>query len=286
MEIEHDPVSGRHTTGHEWDGIKELDTPVPWPARLALILTILFAMGYWVFYPAWPYLSDFSRGLIGYSSRDAVLQAVAEADDHRWEGEAELFDRDLEDLVADPAVRTRHEAAAAVLARDNCIMCHGRSLEGQPGFPNLTDGTWLWSGTVAEIEWTILYGINSDHDEERGGEMPAFGDMEMLEAEDIRAVSDYVLSLSAQDHDADLARLGAEVFEYDCSGCHGEDGAGGLETGAPDLTDGFWIYGGDRAAIQATVTHGRRGVMPAWEDRLSPAEIRKLALYVYWQSHE
>ncbi|MEM1298913.1 MAG: cytochrome-c oxidase, cbb3-type subunit III [Pseudomonadota bacterium] len=286
MQVEFDEVSGRNTTGHEWDGIKELDTPVPWPTRWALWLTILFAIGYWLLYPAWPVFSDFTRGALGYSSRELVLEKVANAADSQADTLAVLVDGNLEELAGDPEVHAQFEHAAGVLYRDNCAMCHGRDLKGQKGFPNLTDGHWLWSGLPEEIEYTLQVGINSGHEDERAAEMLAFGAQGILEKADVRAVTHHVLAISGQEHDGELASTGATIFEENCAGCHGDDGEGGYEIGAPSLIDEAWIYGGSREAIYRTIWSGRRGVMPFWSGRLTDAEIRKLALYVHWNGQE
>lgn len=282
MAVERDEVSGQNTTGHEWDGIKELDTPIPKPAIWAYGLTSLFAVFYWLLYPAWPYVTDFTRGLLDYSSRATVIASVAEANAARTTADQVLLDGDLATLAKDPAIRAAHEAGASILYLDNCAVCHGRDLKGQAGFPNLTDEHWLWSGEVEEIATTLRYGVNTGHDNERFAEMPAFGALQMLERADIEAVVEYVLSLSGHERDAELSAIGAPIFEENCSSCHGEAGVGGLEIGAPSLVDDQWIYGGDPDAILETIWTGRKGVMPFWVDRLSDIDIRKLALYVHW----
>lgn len=284
MAVERDEVSGQNTTGHEWDGIKELDTPIPKPAIWAYGLTSLFAVLYWILFPAWPYVTDFTRGLLDYSSRVTIMESVAAANTERATSTKELESGDLIALAADPDVRARHQDDASILYLDNCAVCHGRGLKGQAGFPNLTDDHWLWSGDVEEIATTLRYGINAGHDEERFSEMPAFGTQQMLERGDIKAVVEYVLSLSEKDHDAELSGIGAPIFEENCSSCHSEGGTGGLEIGAPSLVDDQWIYGGDREKILETIWAGRKGVMPFWTDRLDETDIRKLALYVHWNT--
>ncbi len=286
MQIEHDKVSGQNTTGHEWDGIKELDTPIPRVVTWSYRLTILFAVGYWVFYPAWPYITDFTRGLTGYSSRVNVMNILEASDLEHKATNAALFSQPIDELAKNAEIRDQYEAGAAVLFADNCSACHGQNLTGQTKFPSLKDEAWLWSDLPEEIEATILYGINSGHDEERFAEMSAFGADEILEKDEISQLISYVQSISNQTHDEILVASGAELFEENCSGCHGDGGEGGLEVGAPNLTDDFWIYGSDAQTLSDTIWYGRKGVMPSWENRLSKAEIRKLALYVYWQSHD
>ena len=286
MQVEKDPVTGRNTTGHEWDGIKELDNPVPWAAKWALRLTVLFSLGYWVLYPAFPMVSDFTRGALGYNSREVVLAKVEASTAERAEVDADLLAGDLETLAADPEVRAHYEAPASVLYRDNCAMCHGPDLKGQAGFPNLIDDHWLWAGDLEDIESTLQVGINSGHEDEQIAEMLAFGTQGMLEKPDIKAVVEHVLAIAGKEHDADLASAGAAVFEENCSACHSDDGEGGLKNGAPSLIDQAWIYGGDRKSIHRSIWAGRKGVMPAWSGRLSEADIRKLALYVHWQGKD
>ncbi len=284
MAVERDEVSGQNTTGHEWDGLKELDTPIPRPAVWAYWLTSLFAIVFWILFPAWPYVTDFTRGLLDYSSRATVIASVAEANAARNAADRAIAEGDLYALAADSSIRAVHEDDASILYLDNCAVCHGRDLKGQIGFPNLTDAHWLWSGDVEEIATTLRYGINTGHEEERFAEMPAFGAQQMLERGDIKNLVEYVLAISGREHDADMRVAGAPVFEENCSSCHGEGGEGGYGIGAPSLRDDQWIYGSDRSDIFETIWAGRKGVMPYWGDRLSETEIRKLALYVHWNA--
>ncbi|MBO9466457.1 cytochrome-c oxidase, cbb3-type subunit III [Tropicibacter sp. R15_0] len=283
MTPEKDPISGRETTGHEWNGIKELNTPIPKAFRLWLWISIAVAALYWVFYPSFPYGADYLRGVLGYSSREAVQVAVAEGAATR----AEAFDifetKDVNELAEMPELQAQFEGEISVLYRDNCAACHGRDAKGQKGFPDLTDDHWLWSGSPDEIEYTLQVGINSEHEDTRTAEMPAIGRDEWLEQAEISDVIDYVLSLSGQAHDAEAVARGIDLFAENCASCHNGEGVGGFENGAPDLTDSAWLYGGTRADLQETLQHGRAGVMPAWSDRLTEAEIRKLSLYLLWQ---
>ena len=283
MKPEIDPVSGRETTGHEWNGIKELNTPMPKAFSIWLWASIAVSVLLWVLYPSFPTISGFLGGSLGYSSRTAVTEAVAEGAETRADAFAVFETTDIAALAADQSLRAQFEDEIGVLFRDNCAACHGRDAMGQKGFPDLTDSHWLWSDTPEEIEYTLQVGINSSDDDTRYAEMPAFGRDEMLEKSEIGDVIEYVLSLSEQAQDGDAALRGKEVFADNCASCHGDDAGGGLENGAPDLTDAAWIYGGTRADLSATLRHGRAGVMPAWTGRLSPAEIRQLTLYVLWQ---
>lgn len=283
MTPEFDEISGQHTTGHEWNGIKELNTPMPRAFRLWLWASVAVAAAMWLLYPSFPYVTGSLQGVLGYSARQDVLDAVEDGRATRETSFAALSDASLDELADDPALRAAHESTFSVLFRDNCAACHGRDATGQIGFPDLTDSHWLWSGTAEEIEYTLQVGINSSHDDARYAEMPAFGRDELLSQSDLSDVTDYVLSLSGQDHDADAAISGAVLFEENCASCHNDAGVGGYENGAPSLADDAWIYGGSRAAIMQTLNTGRAGVMPAWSGRLTDTEIKQLTLYLLWQ---
>lgn len=285
MPVEFDEVSGQNTTGHEWDGIKELSTPIPKVTLWAYGLSIVVALTGWLLYPSIPLGDDFFRGVTGANSRESVLREVDQASRHRSESEQPVIEFDYAQLLADPSVRRNQETAAAVLFEDNCAACHGRDLKGQIGFPNLLDQAWLFDGSPEEIEQTIRFGINDTHDETRYGEMPAFGRDEMLASDEIDVLVEYVLSVSGQPHDTKLAVGGPELYAENCSGCHGEN-AEGIGIGAPNLRDSTWIYGGTREAIVRTIYDGRAGVMPNWDGRLSDAEIRKLVLYLKWSGED
>ncbi|AUQ59326.1 putative cytochrome c oxidase cbb3-type, subunit III [Phaeobacter inhibens] len=279
---EKDPVSGTDLTGHEWDGIKELDTPVPWAARWSLWGSIAAAAVFWVFYPSFPAVRDYAKGALGYSSRAEVMASLKEAEADREQAFSPFTSEDIEAMAADPSLEERYGAAISKLYADNCAACHTENLKGQPGFPDLADGHWLWSGSPEEIEYTIRYGINAAHDETRIAQMLAFGADGMIEKPQVKEVTEFVLSLSGQEHDAEAAEAGRAVFEENCAACHGEDGRGGYENGAPNLGDGHWIYGGGREDIYQSIYYGRQGVMPAWEGRLSDMQIRMLTLYLLW----
>ncbi|CUH78469.1 Cytochrome c oxidase subunit III [Tritonibacter multivorans] len=283
MKPEIDPVSGRETTGHEWNGIKELNSPMPKAFNIWLWASIAVSVLMWVLYPSFPTVHSFLGGSLGYSSRSAVNEAVADGLRTRAEAFSVFEHEDIAELAADQTLRPQFEDQIGVLFRDNCAACHGRDAAGQKGFPNLSDNHWLWSGTPADIEYTLQVGINSSNEDTRYAEMPAFGREEMLEKTEISDVIDFVLSLTEAAHDTGAAQRGQVVFADNCASCHGEDAAGGLENGAPNLTDDTWIYGGTRSDLEKTLKQGRAGVMPAWAGRLSDAEIRQLTLYVLWQ---
>lgn len=273
-----DPVTGYETTGHEWNGIRELNTPFPRLVIWALALAFAYSVVAWILLPAWPLGRDYTRGLLGLDQAKVAEAGLGRIAGARNEWLNRFTKPDFAALKADGALMARARPAAARLFADNCAACHGARATGGPGFPNLTDADWLWGGDPEAIAETIRVGINSGHPDARAAQMPAFGRDGMLKSDEIHTVADYVRTLSTGRADPDGA--GAKLFADNCAACHGEGGRGGLGAGAPSLADNDWIYGGDRETILATLRNGRQGVMPSWADRLSPAEINLLALYV------
>lgn len=276
---ERDPISGYATTGHDWNGIKELNSPVPRIVLWFLAVTHVYAVIAWVLFPTWPLGQTYTRGLLGGDQKSAVEADIAAATAARADWITALATQDFDAIRADTDLMARALATAAPLYGQNCQVCHGAGGVGGPGFPRLADDIWLWGGTAEEIETTLRYGINSDHPDTHFAQMPAFGRDALLSRPEIAVLTDYVRTLGAGVIPDDPSE-GAVLFQSTCAGCHGEDARGIDGTGAPDLTDADWIYGGDPETIRATLMNGRQGVMPAWEGRLSDAEIRMLALYI------
>ncbi|MCT4655944.1 MAG: cytochrome-c oxidase, cbb3-type subunit III [Cohaesibacter sp.] len=279
-EIDH--ITGIETTGHEWDGLKELNHPLPRWWLWTFYITIVWAIGYWVAYPAWPLVSDYTRGMLGTTNRAEGIEAYNKLMEARLEKGAGLKEATVEEILGNDELRAFAEAQGAAAFGDNCSACHGSGAAGTTDYPSLVDDDWLWGGTVDSIHETIRVGIRSGHEDERTNDMTAFGRDEILEKEDIITVANYVLSLSGQatDDGADL-EAGKVLFEENCTSCHGEDAKGMQDLGAPNLTDAIWLYGGDRETIIKSITDGRKGVMPAWETRLDPVTVKSLAVYVH-----
>ena len=269
------------TTGHEWDGIEEYDNPLPRWWLYTFYATILWSIVYWVVMPAWPLVSDFTKGLLGYSQREVVTEAVSMAKSKRAEEARSLMAASLTEIEADPNLLAFAMASGEAAFGDNCAPCHGSGAQGFKGYPNLNDDVWLWGGTLDDISETLKYGIRGQHENTRYSEMLAFGREGILDNRQINAVVEYVLTLSGREADGKLAEDGHEVYMNNCAACHMEDGTGDRTQGAPNLTDAIWLFGGDRATIRETVMNGRMGVMPAWEGRLEPATIKSLAVYVH-----
>ena len=278
----HDDVTGVDTTGHDWDGIKELNNPLPRWWLWTFYLTIVWGIAYSIAYPAWPMIKGATSGLLGYSTRAEVAADIAAVDAQNAAVSARLASADLATLSpTDPAHQFGVAGGAAVF-RANCSQCHGSGAAGvqAAGYPNLLDDAWLWGGSLEAIEYTVRHGIRNEQDfDARWSEMPAYD--EVLTEEEIVSTAEYVRSLSGLDHDATLAVAGGEIFEAECSACHGENGMGDPELGAPNLTDAIWLYGGDLDTVIETITNARFGVMPPWGQRLSEAEVKAVTLYVH-----
>lgn len=278
-----DPATGRLTTGHEWNGIEELETPIPRVVIFFLTVTTLFAIGYWVLMPAWPLGVTYTKGLLGIDQRAVVTKQVEDAAATRAAWTGRIAEASLADIAADPDLMNHVRETGRTLFIDNCAACHGTRGTGGPGFPNLAAKAWLWGGEPDTIAETIRIGINATNDETRVSQMMAFGRDGVLDDRQVRAVAAYVRSLSDLPmgaSDKALVEDGKQVFADNCVACHGEDGHGSTDVGAPNLTDATWIYGSDAQTVYTTIYSGRQGHMPHWEGRLSPVDIKILALYV------
>ena len=273
-----DSVTGYETTGHEWNGILELNTPFPRIVIVALILAFLLSLVLWVLLPAWPTGRDYTRGLLKLDQGQEADQGYQALLQVRSDWRSRFAADDYPALTSDGVLMEKAMPAASRLFADNCSACHRLGGTGGPGFPSLADRDWLWGGDPATIAETITVGINSTDPNTRSSQMPAFGRDGILTREQISAVTDYVLSLSSGKPDP--ASAGAKIFSENCAACHGEGGRGGLGTGTPSLVDEQWIYGGTRDDIMTTLQGGRQGVMPTWKARLEPTDIHLLALYV------
>ena len=277
-----DHVSGTSTTGHEWDGIRELNTPLPRWWLITFYLTIVWAIGYWVVYPAWPLISSHTTGLFGYSTRADVGVELANLEKIRGEKMVKLAATPLAEIEKDPALLALARARGKAAFGDNCAPCHGSGGAGAKGYPNLNDDDWIWGGKLEQIEQTILYGARSGNAKAHEGQMLAFGKDGVLKPAEILTVANYVRSLSGLPTSPGYdAASGKKIFADNCVTCHGDNGKGNQELGAPDLTDKIWLFGSDEATVIETITNGRSGVMPAWVGRLDPATIKALAVYVH-----
>jgi cytochrome c oxidase cbb3-type subunit III len=280
---ERDAVTGRTTTGHEWDGIKELNTPLPRWWLNVFYACIVWSFAYWVVYPSWPMVSTHMKGVIGYASRADVEVELDALKAKRAAAAADLGKVELAAIKSDPKLLSLALAQGKAAFGDNCAPCHGLGGAGSKGFPNLNDDDWLWGGTLEEIHTTLQHGVRSMNDEgTRISAMPAFGRDGILKKEEVRTVANFVRTLSGMEPEAGFDKAaGTKLFADNCAACHGEQGKGNKDLGAPNLTDAITLYGSKIEDIVETVTNSRSGLMPAWAHRLDPVTIKSLAVYVH-----
>ena len=277
-----DQPTGVETTGHEWDGIKELNNPLPRWWLIILWACIAWSVVYWILMPSWPGVTGYFAGLRGHTERANVDAAMASLANDRNAQMSRLLSVDaIEDVENDPQLLQYTMAAGASLFGDNCATCHGAGGQGFKGYPSLVDDAWIWGGSLENIRQTIHYGIRATHPDTRNNIMLAFGDSGAFTADQVSDLVEFVTFISGRDADEDAVSRAAPLFAQQCASCHGAEGRGDQSLGAPNLTDAIWLYGGARADIRETIHYGRAGVMPYWTDRLSDEQITALAVYVH-----
>lgn len=280
-EQEIDEVTGQPTTGHEWDGIKELNSPIPRWWVYTFYVTVAWAIAFMIAMPTVPLVNDYTKGLLGFSQREAVRMDIEEARAAQAGFRDRIEQASLEEIRNIPDLFDFAVAGGKSAFSVNCSQCHGAGGAGAPGFPNLNDDAWIWGGSPEQILETVRVGIRSEHPDTRFNQMPAFLVDELLSREAVSDVTEYVLQISGQDHEAGAASRGRAVFSEQCASCHQASGKGDYELGSPDLTDAIWLYGGSREEVQRTIANARNGVMPAWEDKLDEVTRKQLAVYVH-----
>ncbi|MEM7060208.1 MAG: cytochrome-c oxidase, cbb3-type subunit III [Pseudomonadota bacterium] len=275
-----DEVTGTVTTQHEWDGIQELDTPLPRWWLWTFYITIVWGVAYTIAYPAWPLINSATEGVLGYSSRAEVADSMAQANADRADISAQIAETPFVEIATNQELDDFARAGGAAVFRTYCSQCHGAGAAGVVGgYPNLLDDDWLWGGDHDAIAGTIRHGIRWEEDDDtRWSEMPAFGRDEILSKQEIEDVAEHVLSWSGA---AEPNEAGSEIYADNCASCHGDDGGGDRDQGAPNLADAIWLYGADKTAVVYSITNARFGVMPAWNTRLTESEIRQVTHYVH-----
>ncbi|MFV0358506.1 cytochrome-c oxidase, cbb3-type subunit III [Tropicimonas sp.] len=276
------------TTGHRWDGIEELNNPLPRWWLWTFYGCVVWALVYSVLYPAWPLATRATAGLLGFSTRADVAAEIDQFDAQNAAIKQRLVDTELTAIADDPELVSFANNAGAAVFRTWCAQCHGSGAQGNQtvGYPNLLDNSWLWGGTIDQIYLSVKHGVRNEQDSDaRWSEMSAFGRDEMLSEEEINQAVNYVLKISGQENEPTLAEAGETVFADNCAACHGETGTGDPEQGAPNLTDAIWLYGGDEATIHETVWGGRFGIMPpqggATTAAVGEPEVRAVSFYVH-----
>jgi len=278
---EPDEVTGVETTGHEWDGIRELDNPLPRWWLYAFYAGIVVAAIYWVLMPAWPGINGYTKGVLGQSDRAALVTELEGLQAIRGAQSARLNSASLEEIERDPELQAYAQSVGQSVFGDNCATCHGTGGLGSKGYANLRDDVWLWGGSLDDIHQTIQVGVRADHADTRASMMPAFGRDKMLSNAEISDLTEYVVALSRREADPAAVARAEPTYQAQCAACHGPAGGGMQEIGAPNLTDQEWLYGAAREDIKGQIWSGRGGVMPSWQRRFDPATLKALAVYIH-----
>ncbi|MCL1121120.1 MULTISPECIES: cytochrome-c oxidase, cbb3-type subunit III [Shewanella] len=289
-------VKEGESMGHSFDGIEELNNPLPKWWSYMFYITIVFGLVYLALFPG---LGNY-KGLLNWTSSNQSIgtekgikaDSAAAVELAAKEGMYVQYDQEVKHAnekygpifaayLATPLEElVKNQEALKVGGRlflQNCAQCHGSDARGSKGFPNLTDSDWLYGGDLATIKTTIMNG--------RHGMMPPKGGLPIDDSE-IAGLAEYVVKLSGREHDEKLAAQGQGSFMKGCFACHGMDAKGNKLMGAPNLTDDVWLYGGSRGVIEETIKHGRAGVMPAWKDVLGEEKVHVIAAYVYSLSNK
>jgi cytochrome c oxidase cbb3-type subunit 3 len=279
--IEKDSVTGRETTGHEWDGLRELNNPLPKWWLYVFLVCVVVAIVQLILYPSIPLGTTYFHGLLGYSQRTSVDQAVAGVTAQRAGYMDQIRPKSFAQIRQDPQLLNVALTAGRITFAENCQPCHAAGGGGRVGYPALAAGAWIWGGKIEDIQRTITHGIRSGDPEARDSQMPRFGADGMLKPEQIQQVADYVMTLFGKGEAGKDVSAGKQIFADNCAACHGEAGQGNRELGAPKLASRVHLNAGDRASIVSQVTLPRMGVMPNWNTRLDEATIKSVALYVH-----
>jgi len=271
-----DELTGRETMGHDFDGIEELNTPMPRWWLIAFYTSIVWGIGYVIAYPAWPMISGATTGVLGYSTRGEVVEQIAAHEAKNADLVAELLSVDLANFDPQSDLHRYAVSRGGSVFRAQCSQCHGAGAAGGIGYPNLLDNDWLWGGTLDQIAYSVRHGIRNETDlDSHYSQMPAFGDI--LDSTEIEALADYIPVMATAGGDS----IGATLYEENCASCHGDTGLGDRDLGAPNLADAIWLYGSDRDDLIESITNARFGVMPAWGQRLSEEDVRAVSTYVH-----
>ena len=277
-----DEFTGVETTGHDWDGIKELNNPLPRWWLWTFYASIIFSIGYVIYYPAIPLINSATPGISGITNRQILGDELKAASEAKAGMVTKIESASLEEIRTTDDMFRFSVAGGQSMFKVYCTQCHGSGAQGAPGYPNLNDDDWLWGGDLEAIYTSIKHGIRNDEDDDaRISLMPAFGDDELLESDTIKAISNQVLAMAGLDHNQELAQSGIEAYAENCADCHGAEGKGDIEQGAPNLTDAIWFYGNSPDEIKRQISTPRHGVMPAWGERLGEASVKQLAVYIH-----
>jgi len=280
-----DKMTGVETTGHEWDGLKELNNPLPRWWLWILIVTIIWSIGYWIVYPAWPTIEGHTKGVLGWTQHNKLAAEQEEIMVRKFDNLESLKGKNLEEIHKDKVLYEFAMKGGASAFKDNCATCHGTGAQGALIYPNLNDDDWLWGGSLDEIYTTIQHGVRSKQDDAtHDSVMPAFGKDGILARDQIEALAEYVLTLSQEEGSFEKTEswmTGKESFAENCVSCHGVSGEGNKEFGAPALNDAIWLRGGTKKDVMSMIYNAKMGMMPKWEGRLNDETIKMLTIYVH-----
>lgn len=277
-----DQATGTALVGHEWDGIAELDTPMPRWWLWIFYATVVWALIYTVLFPAWPLVNRATAGVLGWSSHGELQKELAADTKAKGPVRLALSQIPIERLADNAQLLRQAEQGGKAAFRVHCVQCHGSGAAGSPGYPNLNDDDWLWGGDIKSIHDTLVHGIRQPgHATTRTSAMPAFGKDGILTPDQVQDVVSHVRAISGMEKASASSVRGNALFQANCAVCHNADGGGNRLLGAPKLTDRIWLYGGNRASLTQTITYSRAGVMPSWGERLDPVTIKMLAAYVH-----
>jgi cytochrome c oxidase cbb3-type subunit 3 len=279
-EIKNNLKTKPETTGHNWDGLEEYNTPAPRWWLIVWMVCIIYSIIYWFIYPTWPTLNGNTKGSKNWTQQSQLKESQIEILQKKQVYLEQFNKASFAEIKQNKDLMEFAINGGKAAFQNNCAMCHGTGAAGQKGFPNLNDDDWLWGGKIEDIYQTLLYGIRSGHDKSRESAMPAFGVDKVLTKKEIEQVADYVLSLSNGKNSPEFA-AGKELFANNCAACHGINASGTRGVGAPNLTDKIWLYGGTKEDLIKTITYSRNGVMPSWVNRLDDTTIRELAIYIH-----
>ncbi len=282
--VEKDSVTGQMTTGHEWDGIKELNHPLPKWWVYVFWVTVIWAIAYTVFMPAWPLPNGFTPGVGNYSSRADLDAEVKKQTAERSVWLSKMQGLTVDAINGDNKLRSYALAGGKAVFKERCAACHGSGGVGAPGlYPILVDDEWAWGGTLADIEQTIKYGVRNSNSQSRQSEMPKLGLSQSLDATKVGLVADYVVALSQMSASA-AGMPGEAIFIEECSACHGPAGVGIKEMGGPPLNNNIWLFKDPAKDVRTTVIEQvnapKHGTMPAWIEVMDENTIKMLAVYV------
>jgi cytochrome c oxidase cbb3-type subunit 3 len=269
------------TTGHEWDGLQELNRPLPKWWIYVFFATVVWAVGFCLLYPSVPGITGYFHGIVGSYQRDAVDADVAAVAQQRAGAMDRIKKLSFAEIRKDPQLLAVAETAGRITFAENCQPCHGAGGGGNPGFPALAAGNWLWGGKLEDIQQTVTFGIRSGLDDARNSQMPRFGADGILKPAEIQTVADYAATLFGLPATGTNPAEGKRIFAENCAVCHGDAGQGNREVGGPRLAARTHLHGGDRAAIVAQIKTPHMGVMPNWNARLDLAKIKSVTLYVH-----